>query len=309
MPKGISETDVHQAADALVARGERPTVERIRAHLGTGSPNTVTRWLDTWWQQLGARLSRAATQAALPTVPATVAGLASQVWEHAIEAARGVATEELGQERAQLSADRTKVEAERSTLRQELEEARRSTARAEAEKVLSEARLVELQQFSALQGQQAADLIEQRNQVEARLTRKELELESVRAHLHQTIDAATEERARASEHVQSVEDRAHAEVDLARQQAKELRARLAERTKDCEARIRTLAQQHESDLAIIASLRQDLAVTKAEATAIQRELDTVRRSVVPPQNPPTTRRGTGGEKGAKRRRNPGKEAS
>ena len=56
MPKGISENDVHAAADALVAQGERPTVERIRAHLGTGSPNTVTRWLETWWQRLGGRL-------------------------------------------------------------------------------------------------------------------------------------------------------------------------------------------------------------------------------------------------------------
>ena len=43
MAKGISELDVHQAADDIIAAGERPTVERIRAHLGTGSPNTVTR--------------------------------------------------------------------------------------------------------------------------------------------------------------------------------------------------------------------------------------------------------------------------
>lgn len=56
MAKGITETDVHTAADEIVAAGERPTVERIRAHLGTGSPNTVTRWLDTWWKQLGERL-------------------------------------------------------------------------------------------------------------------------------------------------------------------------------------------------------------------------------------------------------------
>ena len=44
MARGITEIDVHNAADALVAGGERPTVERIRGYLGTGSPNTVTRW-------------------------------------------------------------------------------------------------------------------------------------------------------------------------------------------------------------------------------------------------------------------------
>ena len=47
MARGITEEDVHMAADALVADGERPTVERIRAYLGTGSPNTVVRWLNT----------------------------------------------------------------------------------------------------------------------------------------------------------------------------------------------------------------------------------------------------------------------
>lgn len=47
MARGITESDVHAAADQLVAAGERPTIERIRAHLGTGSPNTVLRWLET----------------------------------------------------------------------------------------------------------------------------------------------------------------------------------------------------------------------------------------------------------------------
>nr|WP_230598420.1 DNA-binding protein [Xanthomonas albilineans] len=32
--------------------------KRIRAHLGTGSPNTVVRWLDTWRQGLGSRLTQ-----------------------------------------------------------------------------------------------------------------------------------------------------------------------------------------------------------------------------------------------------------
>ncbi len=63
MARGITESDVHAAADALVAGGERPTVERIRVHLGTGSPNTVVRWLETWWRKLGGRL--AAQQAKL----------------------------------------------------------------------------------------------------------------------------------------------------------------------------------------------------------------------------------------------------
>ncbi|KAG1540007.1 hypothetical protein G6F50_014423 [Rhizopus delemar] len=69
MAKGISELDVHQAADDIIAAGERPTVERIRAHLGTGSPNTVTRWLETWWQTVGFRLRQRAIEAAVPGIP------------------------------------------------------------------------------------------------------------------------------------------------------------------------------------------------------------------------------------------------
>ena len=57
MARGITEEEVHQAADAIVARGERPTIERIRAELGRGSPNTVNRHLDAWWAQLSKRLA------------------------------------------------------------------------------------------------------------------------------------------------------------------------------------------------------------------------------------------------------------
>ncbi|MER2198665.1 DNA-binding protein [Stenotrophomonas sp.] len=38
MARGITESNVHTAADELVASGEPSTVERIRGHLGTGSP-------------------------------------------------------------------------------------------------------------------------------------------------------------------------------------------------------------------------------------------------------------------------------
>lgn len=48
MTRGISEQDVFAAADKLLSRGERPTIERVRLQLGRGSPNTVNRLLDGW---------------------------------------------------------------------------------------------------------------------------------------------------------------------------------------------------------------------------------------------------------------------
>ena len=55
MAHGISEQDVFEAADKLLARGERPTIERVRNELGRGSPNTVNRLLDGWWTTLSAK--------------------------------------------------------------------------------------------------------------------------------------------------------------------------------------------------------------------------------------------------------------
>jgi hypothetical protein len=41
MAIGVQQEDVWAAADALLRAGEQPTIERVRQHLGRGSPNTV----------------------------------------------------------------------------------------------------------------------------------------------------------------------------------------------------------------------------------------------------------------------------
>lgn len=56
MGKGITAGDVFEAADHLLADGGRPTIERVRQHLGRGSPNTVNRHLDAWWSTLASRM-------------------------------------------------------------------------------------------------------------------------------------------------------------------------------------------------------------------------------------------------------------
>ena len=55
--RGIAESDVAVAADALLRDGVRPTIERVRALLGRGSPNTINPLLDEWWRSLASRLS------------------------------------------------------------------------------------------------------------------------------------------------------------------------------------------------------------------------------------------------------------
>ena len=57
MARGITQSQVDIAADALLQRGERPTIEKVRSELGTGSPNTLTRLLEVWWAGLSERLA------------------------------------------------------------------------------------------------------------------------------------------------------------------------------------------------------------------------------------------------------------
>ena len=88
MARGVTQEQVNAAIDTLVAAGERPTIERVRAALGTGSPNTVTRMLDIWWAALGKRLAAQQQKVAMANAPAEVSALASQLWEQALRAAR-----------------------------------------------------------------------------------------------------------------------------------------------------------------------------------------------------------------------------
>src|SRR6202790_3461452 len=84
--RGVRQADVSQAADALLRAGDRPTVERIRAAIGSGSPNTVGPLLDVWRKRLSARLD--AGPAALHRLPESVAHVAEALWMQALDEGR-----------------------------------------------------------------------------------------------------------------------------------------------------------------------------------------------------------------------------
>jgi hypothetical protein len=77
----------------LLRGGERPTIERVRAALGGGSPNTINPLLDTWWKRLAARLD--AGPAALHRLPESVAHVAEALWMQALDEGRRRAQLEL----------------------------------------------------------------------------------------------------------------------------------------------------------------------------------------------------------------------
>jgi len=81
MARGITETDVFAACDALLLAGERPTIERVRQKIGRGSPNTVSPMLDAWFKGLGRRLQDPGAFAPPTDVPDPVLQAAQHFWE------------------------------------------------------------------------------------------------------------------------------------------------------------------------------------------------------------------------------------
>jgi Plasmid replication region DNA-binding N-term len=82
-PRGITQSDVSHAADSLLRAGERPTIDKVRARIGKGSPNTIYPMLDAWWKTLAARLDSG--PAALHRLPETIAHIAEALWMQALE--------------------------------------------------------------------------------------------------------------------------------------------------------------------------------------------------------------------------------
>jgi hypothetical protein len=136
--RGISALDVDRAADALLRAGERPTVEKVRARIGRGSPNTINPLLDAWWKRLAGRLD--AGPAALHRLPEPVLFAAEGLWLQALDDARTRATAEQGSRKASLAKEKQELEVRshvlsirESELADRLKQSERRVARLEIE--------------------------------------------------------------------------------------------------------------------------------------------------------------------------------
>ena len=121
-PRGISAADVDRAADALLREGQRPTIEKVRAKIGRGSPNTINPLLDAWWSRLAGRLD--AGPAALHRLPEPVLLAAEGLWLQTLDEARRRAQLESGYPQGAHPRDGQDLEVQGSR-------ARRSARRAE----------------------------------------------------------------------------------------------------------------------------------------------------------------------------------
>lgn len=274
MARGITESDVHTAADELVAKGERPTVERIRAHLGTGSPNTVTRWLETWWNRLGTRLQRARPD--LEGAPVVLAELAGQWWELALKHAQEAAHRELAEAEQVLAAQRDALEAKSQFVDDELTQMRSERDAALTGERIATTQASELQHLVDQLQLQISELAEQRDLERRRADRTETARQQLDARLHDALETAKSEREDWTEYVRSVENRALSDVDRARQEAKELQAQQSKASEQHRALEKQLRQEIHAAQSAAATASQSADLLRGRCDALEGQLSGLR---------------------------------
>ncbi|OBU68447.1 cointegrate resolution protein T [Stenotrophomonas maltophilia] len=274
MARGITESDVHTSADELVAKGERPTVGRTRAHLGTGSPNTVTRWLGTWWNRLGTRLQPRRSD--FDDAPAVLAELAGQWWELALKHAREATLREFAETELSLATQRDALDARSRVVADELSQMRSERAAIAGERLVS-TQATELERLVDQLRLQISGLTEQRDLELRRADRSEAARQQLDALLNETLETAKSEREDWTEYVRSVENRTLSELDRSRQEAKDLQTQLnnqAKAQREIEEQLRK--ELHPAQSAAI-SAGQATDVLRGRCEALEQQLSSLRQ--------------------------------
>jgi len=258
MPKGITQEQVNAAADALVAAGDKPTVDKVRQALGTGSPNTVTRMLENWRATLAQRMQKVIT---LPDLPSEVGQAFTELWRLAVAHATTQAQAALATEQNALFAEQTNLEQERKLWQIALDEARGQATEATMKLAYAE-----------VQGRERASLIAQ---LEAQVTDVRQQRERLQADLElQRAALATlqSEHTSLQNHLRTHEDRAHREVDQARQDIKGLQQRLEKEQREHLKVVAELKAQHDVLRAAAHSAEQMASHQVGRVTALEATL-------------------------------------
>lgn len=281
--RGVQQDEVWAAADALIAEGLRPTIERVRQKMGRGSPNTVSPMLEAWFATLGARLGATNDQkraVAGGGWPSPVQESMTQLWATALQTAQEQAAHAFLQDNQALAIERTTLQAREADLNQR--------------EITLNARHAASQEVLAVTRGQVVDLTTRLAQSQTAFTRLEREYQALQLRLGEAdkqrlaeqhrIDEETarhaEERRRLEERATLNERRLMTELDRERQDAKRLKTSLKETEQGVE-RIENRFKEEKEALAInlreadmvLKSERQALAMAHYRATELRTLLD------------------------------------
>lgn len=254
--RGIQESDVWAAADALIAMGQRPTIERVRLHIGRGSPNTVAPMLDSWYATLGARLGVSEkTEHIRNSIPTEVLEVAQTMWGSALERAHDIASQTLAEKEAQLQLQAETLEQQQAQL------AQREDTLAQQKKSMDEA--LKLAQA------QRQDLSRRLDEMQQQLQEREVALTQLRQDIANTnklrdadreqhsqeMQAAAQERQRLAEQFAGNERRMLADLDRSRQDSEKIKKAAAEAERKAQTRYEELQVRHASNEEELLTLR------------------------------------------------------
>ncbi len=259
MARGIQESDVWAAADALLLEGQRPTIERVRLKIGRGSPNTVQPLLDTWFRGLGARITDPKVFAAPADVPDPVAQAAKHFWEVALATARKDFDEKL-REGLDAAAANVEAEKEKATI---------------AESAAFSAAAKATQSQKQLESVQAALDAERLNQAAtaARAEAAEKRSRELLSEVQLAGQATTAERARADRAIAAADERAAGAERRAAMEIERERGLRAKAEKELDAvgkRLVVATQSERKAIEELATLQARHQADREQAT--QREL-------------------------------------
>lgn len=271
-PRGIQEADVWAAADALLAEGQKPTIEKVRLHMGRGSPNTVAPMLDAWFSTLGARLGlNQQTQELRNSVPTEVLEAAQMLWSQALGHAQQVAEQTL-QEREQaaiaqaqqLQAQQTKLAQREEGLLQQKNAMDAALKLAQAQREDLSRRLDEMQQQLGERHQQL-----EKQRLENLEQRKAQEV--LRDKHSKDMESAAQERQRLAEQFAGNERRMLADLDRSRQDSEKTKKQQAEAERNAAARWEELhAKFLQSEEELIAARAAQINLQQALQVANER---------------------------------------
>lgn len=270
MAVGGPENEVYAAADVSLARGERPTVECIRLELGRGSPARVGGLLDQWWARLAQRLNG---ETRLPALPGEVSQAFIAVWQQAILLAQGVAEGALAVQRQVLDAERERLAATEDQARKDVAKASKQVTEAVAGRQAAELRLADLD----LLLMQRQTLIEELQQQRDALQLERHETQQHNQTLQQELQAlrlkAEQEQITQENYLRGIEDRAHREIDRAREEGKAVVNQLkgASRKND------ELRRKLESSQSELSQAQQTAAAQLARAETLEQQLIHIRQ--------------------------------
>jgi predicted nucleic acid-binding Zn-ribbon protein len=282
----ISQAEIFRAADELLIEGRRPSIDRVRMHLGRGSPNTIHHHMEIWWTKLGARL-RDLPERTFPQVPERVGHALQLLWNEALEGAHETLRGAL-------------LEREQAIVQQEQGLETRARALAEREQVAA-TRAASVEESLALIREQLTAANQRAENLETALRTRDAEcvrqrermtvLEESSADLREKLDAVTAahqvERTKLEERYSAAEARWLTEVDRARQLAREAAKEHERQLKELRERVGSLQKDRDRIQQELIEARTDLKSATAAREHLEERLSRSRSS---PTNPAKSRR-------------------